>query len=336
MNNLPTGYTARAATMDDVPALADLINARTQRHSGRDGTTLGRLRGQFEFPGLDLEDGTRVVFAPDGALVAFGLVMDWTPPHVQLRALGPVHHDHLGRGIGTALEGWIEARARRAIDRAPDGARVVLHQSAFDVDRTAADFLAARGYAIVRHFWRMGIDLAAPPPPPVWPDGVDVVRLNPQVELRAAFEAIRGVFRDHWGFTDDASDEGFAQFHHQMETDPTFDPAFFTLVKDANGEIVAFCFGAPDLGTGEGLGLIQAVGVTRPWRRRGLALALLHHTFGAFRRAGGTKASLYVDAENLTGATRLYEKAGMHVTELSHEYEKELRAGADLTTRDSE
>jgi ribosomal protein S18 acetylase RimI-like enzyme len=78
---------------------------------------------------------------------------------------------------------------------------------------------------------------------------------------------------------------------------------------------------------------VMSLGVSRPWRRKGLALALLHHTFGEFYRRGKRKVALDVDAHSLTGATRLYEKAGMDVQRQSAVYEKELRSGADLSTQ---
>jgi GNAT superfamily N-acetyltransferase len=78
---------------------------------------------------------------------------------------------------------------------------------------------------------------------------------------------------------------------------------------------------------------VNWLGVRRPWRRRGLALALLHHTFGECYRRGLQKVALGVDASSLTGATRLYEKAGMHVFRQWNTYQKELRAGKDLTTQ---
>ncbi len=81
------------------------------------------------------------------------------------------------------------------------------------------------------------------------------------------------------------------------------------------------------------MGYVHTLGVRRPWRRRGIALALLHHSFGEFFNRGKSKVSLHVDAKSLTGATRLYEKAGMHVDRLSHNYEKELRPGKDLSTQ---
>lgn len=40
-----------------------------------------------------------------------------------------------------------------------------------------------------------------------------------------------------------------------------------------------------------------------------------------------------MDAESLTGALRLYERAGMHVIRQVISYEKEIRAGVDLATR---
>ncbi|MCX6049182.1 MAG: GNAT family N-acetyltransferase, partial [Chloroflexi bacterium] len=78
---------------------------------------------------------------------------------------------------------------------------------------------------------------------------------------------------------------------------------------------------------------VSDLGVRRPWRRQGLALALLHHAFGEFYRRGIKKVGLGVDASSLTGATKLYEKAGMSVFRQHDSYEKELRSGKDLVTQ---
>ncbi len=72
------------------------------------------------------------------------------------------------------------------------------------------------------------------------------------------------------------------------------------------------------------------MGVLREWRKHGLGLALLRHSFDEFYRRGAKSAGLGVDAENLTGATRLYEIAGMRVWRVNCTYEFELRAGKDL------
>jgi mycothiol synthase len=40
-----------------------------------------------------------------------------------------------------------------------------------------------------------------------------------------------------------------------------------------------------------------------------------------------------VDASSLTNATRLYERAGMHITQQYDTYELEIRSGKDLAKR---
>jgi ribosomal protein S18 acetylase RimI-like enzyme len=72
------------------------------------------------------------------------------------------------------------------------------------------------------------------------------------------------------------------------------------------------------------MGWIGAIGVREHWRRRGLGLALLRHGFAELYRRGEHVIGLGVDAENPTGATRLYERAGMRVAWSAALYEKRL------------
>ncbi len=53
-------------------------------------------------------------------------------------------------------------------------------------------------------------------------------------------------------------------------------------------------------------------------------MALLQRSFAEFRARGGEQAKLVVDSENLTGATRLYERAGMRISRQYDRYEKVL------------
>ena len=77
-------------------------------------------------------------------------------------------------------------------------------------------------------------------------------------------------------------------------------------------------------------GWVHDVAVRRPWRRRGLGLALLRQAFGAFYGRGTRRVELGVDAQSPTGATRLYERAGMRATHQYAAYQKELRPGKDV------
>jgi ribosomal protein S18 acetylase RimI-like enzyme len=73
-----------------------------------------------------------------------------------------------------------------------------------------------------------------------------------------------------------------------------------------------------------GGGFVGALGVRSPWRGRGIGAALLQHAFAEYCRRGLTHVSLGVDAENPTGATRLYERVGMRVVSEDVVFEKEL------------
>ncbi len=86
------------------------------------------------------------------------------------------------------------------------------------------------------------------------------------------------------------------------------------------------------------MGWVGSLSVRRPWRRRGLGLALLLHSFHALQERGKARVGLGVDAQNLTGATRLYEKAGMHSDPRRQwsVYEKELRPGIELSVQTME
>ncbi|HEV2582694.1 MAG TPA: GNAT family N-acetyltransferase, partial [Ktedonobacteraceae bacterium] len=82
-----------------------------------------------------------------------------------------------------------------------------------------------------------------------------------------------------------------------------------------------------------GDGWVNTLAVLRPWRKQGLGMALLLHSFREFYQRGKRKVGLGVDSQNLTGATRLYQRAGMHVAREHITYEKELRAGIELSTQ---
>jgi ribosomal protein S18 acetylase RimI-like enzyme len=56
-----------------------------------------------------------------------------------------------------------------------------------------------------------------------------------------------------------------------------------------------------------------------------LGTALLRRAFIEFFRRGTRRVALAVDTQSLTGATRLYERAGMWVERLYSVYRKELR-----------
>jgi mycothiol synthase len=123
------------------------------------------------------------------------------------------------------------------------------------------------------------------------------------------------------------------QWHHLISTDPHFDPSvWFVAEHIASGEIAGVSICRKRSWTDPNKGYLGSLSVRRPYRRNGLAMALLKHTFRAFWLRGTNTILLSVGADNLTGATHLYKKAGMQVTRHQMMYEKELRAGVEYST----
>ena len=168
------------------------------------------------------------------------------------------------------------------------------------------------------------------PPEPIWPEGISMRLYNPNTDAYAVFEVDEEVFQDHFGYVKEPPEEAYKKFTHHMTKDDSYDPSLWFLAVEGN-EIVGIClcrkFGLEDKEAGH----VSSLGVKRPWRRQGIALALLQHAFYEYYKRGKRKVDLGVDAESLTGATDLYLKAGMFVLRQFDLYEKELRPGKDLS-----
>ncbi len=330
---LPAGYTARPATLADADALAGLFNACSRALLGVDQHRADDWAREWQLPGADLATDTRVVMAPGGMLAAYNSV--WaTAPYWKLEHWGHVHPDHRGRGLGAWLMAWAEARMLAAVRLAAPEARVTALGWVNSLERSTHRLLRAWGHRVVRHNLRMVIDLEAPPPDPEWPAGVSVRTFVPGQDDRATLQTVHDCFRDSWGWVEMPFEEHLERWQQYRATDPDFDPSLWFLAM-ADGRIVGTALCQKATVEDPGLSWISTVGVLRPWRRHGVALALLQHSFAEIYRRGQRKAGLGVDADSLTGATRLYEKAGMR-PDPQRQYqiwEKELRPGAELSTQ---
>jgi mycothiol synthase len=334
LRGLPDSYRMRPVTLNDVEGAVALINAHLLEQLGEAWLEGGDLRAEWEMPGRDLGDSVRVVETPDGGLVGYVEVWD-LEPHVRVHVQAYVHPEFRGEGIGTALCQWAEGRARQAIAKAPPDARVTMDQSALSTDSAARDLLERQGYQLIRSSYEMVIEMDAPPPEPAVPAGITIRPYVPGQEEDAVLLAERDAFRDHWGYIDQPLEEDRERQRHWIANDPRYDPSlWFVAMDDGVVAGVSLCClraaGVPEVG------YVDSLAVRRPWRRRGVGLSLLHHSFGEFYRRGTRKVWLGVDAQSLTGATRLYEKAGMRVERQYIDYIKELRPGIDRSTQSLE
>jgi mycothiol synthase len=289
-------------TPADAPGVTSLIRATDSQFLGESELTEKDLLDEWR--DLDLARDTWVVEV-GGRLAGYAALH--TTPHRYID--GYVHPDARARGVGSRLLELAEAEARRR-------GMETIHTAVLDKDERALELLRSRGYREARRFYRMTIELDGPPPAPEWPGGLEVAPFA-ESEAEAFHAALDEAFVKEWGHERESSVDWRARRERAG-----FDPTLWFAAKDADEIAAAMICDEERFG----MGWIASIGVREPWRRRGLGLALLRHAFGELFRRGQRVVGLGVDAENPTGATRLYERAGMKVAWSATFFEKELVA----------
>ena len=248
--------------------------------------------------------------------------------NVRTRELGPSHHVEgwvrpafRRHGLGRALLHWAEARAREvALVDGRAGERS-LGSWPDEAQAGAVALYESEGYAIVRYGFMMVRDLTEPIPELPLPDGLELRPVEP-VDHRRIWDADVEAFRDHWdpGERTDADFEGWF-------ASPELDTGLWRVAWDGDevaGSVMNFIYPTENETLGKQRGWLDHVSVRRPWRRRGLASALIAASMRALRDVGMTDAALGVDAENPSGALRVYENLGFRRTRTGVAYRKAM------------
>ncbi len=329
---LAPGFSARPTTLADAAAATDVFNAASLKYTGKPHISLEQTLTFWHLPGFELARHSRVVVAPDGRVVA-NVDVDMTAA-VPVRPLiwARVHPDYEGLGIGAAMLAWAEQCARTVFPHVPPDVRVSVLSVGIPQTAVAAHrFLESRGFCHTRDFWRMVIDLKEKPPTPAWPPGIVLSTMAQHPDLRPIVAAKEEAFRDHWGHIDQPLDHAEQKMRHWLESDSSHDPESWLLALDGD-QIAGICLCRQGDHSDPDMGWVNILAVRRPYRGCGLGMALLQQSFNYFFQRGFKRAGLTVDASSLTGATRLYEKAGMSVQQHYMDFEKELRPGRTITT----
>jgi mycothiol synthase len=308
----PAPYALRPFDPDrDFPEVVELIG-EVSRHDGEHQfPTVESLAVEWapngrHQPALDIrvaEDGDRVV----------GVVRhSWREreQHVQHRIETWVHPERRRQGLGRRLLEWAEARARESVR---DGSGGPTHRSHVfggaisEVNPAAVAFAAATGYSPARYHFEMRRPLGNPIPEVPLPAGLELRPVLPE-HHRAIWDADEEAFRDHWDAAV-VTDDDYVQFF----SDPDLDTSLWQVAwagDEVAGLVINGIYPHENERMGLRMGWVDSVATRRPWRRRGVAGALIARSLAILRDRGMEQAVLGVDTENPTGALGLYERFG--------------------------
>jgi mycothiol synthase len=298
----PRGYTVRPATTEDLGLVMEMMGAADQVDWGEPDFTESMLLQDWRLPRLDMTKDTWLVLDDEGWAAGYAWLYE-REDHTKLDGWGLVHPGHRGRGIGTYLVDRIEARARQHAKQAPPESEVLLTLGVPAPDPHARELHERRGYDAVRHFWRMDVTVEGEVPKAEAPAGMRMRPFGGEADERAVHAGLEEAFAHHRGHVY----RSFEEWRGMWIEDEAFDPTLWLLVEEGD-ELAGALLGQ----ILDGVGWVSTLGVRSPWRG-GVGQALLRRSFGLFRDRGIEKVSLFVDAQNATRATALYEKVGMRV-----------------------
>jgi mycothiol synthase len=286
----------REATLEEAASVAGLLNQHGQSVFGEAEVDEAEARHWLAMPGLWVRVAER-----DGDLVGY----------LDVNSMGEDGSTWLD--LRALDAGAAEALLAAGSSHAGTGTTRVVVQGADEILRGVAE---AAGWKPVRQSYQMRIELSDAIPEPQWPEGIAVRTMEPGEEERI-YEASNAAFADHWDF----HPQPFDRWRAYAFGGESFDPSLTWLAEDGR-ELAGISVNRWHFSGDPKFGWIEILGVRPQWRRRGLATALLQHSFRDFRSRGGTRVGLGVDAENTTGAVRLYEGVGMQVARRNDLYER--------------
>jgi len=334
-NEWPAGWVERAPRSDDVDLILELVNARSQRLWGESQATREGVEVFLSSPRLDRNADVRLVLDQDGTLAGMAFVGNPGKPYADFPCPA-LSHPRYEEDAGhiDRLQSWTLRRAHELAVLASPDIRVVASALVAAQDQAWRVALDRAGFRLVRVHNHMRIDLATPLAWAPWPAGIAVRTAVIEQDLETIMACREEAWRDHWGFVEQPFDQVLAERREAIKAQgASFDPTLWFLAVDGS-EIVGLSLCDDRIVDDRTRGYVGTLAVRPAWRKRGIALALLHHTFAEFRRRGYAAVELDMDSQNLTGASRLCERAGMRGVRQFVTYEKELRPGIDLATRE--
>lgn len=303
---------------EDYPHMLAVINASKQADQIERSDTLEDIARNYAHLHHS-NPYTDMIFAEvNGEVIAYGRV-EWNVDAEGLWLgfhLAFVHPAWRRKGIGTAILRYNEARLRAIAEGqlanrelVPDTARF-FETWVTDTEAGKEALMFKEGYTPVRYGFSMVRQLSEPIEITPMPEGLEIRPVLPE-QYRAVWDASQEAFRDHWGYIPAPEEE-----YQRWLKEPEFEPELWKVAWEGDqvaGMVLNFIDRDENEEYHRKRGYTEGISVRRPWRRRGLARALLTRSLQMFKEMGMDEAALGVDSQNLSGAFNLYESVGFRV-----------------------
>lgn len=234
-----------------------------------------------------------------------------------------VHPTWRSLELNRSLLQWVRQRCKAIVQTFEQSGNPILRASLRNMEKEQVlrEALEAEEFRPVRFMNRMARDLSEPISVSPMPEGLEV-RPVPETRYRELLLVLDEAFQDHWGHAP-IPESAFEQW----TSSPLFNPTLWQVAWDGNqiaGGVLNFVDEEANQQFGVRRGWTDPIFTRRPWRKRGLAQALLMRSLAMFSEMGMTEAALGVDTQNPNGAFDLYEKCGFQSVMYSVIYEAEL------------
>lgn len=228
------------------------------------------------------------------------------------------------KGIGRVMLLWMESRLRQIAAGHPADQPKFFEAFVSQHEVGRAALLEKEGYRPIRYFFEMVRRSLEDIPDFPLPDGLEVRPVLPE-HYRLIWDSANEAFQDHWGFAPPTEQH----YQEWLGNTTIFQPDIWQIAWDQQtnqiaGQVRTFIDHAQNEKINRKRGYTEFISVRRPWRRRGLARALIVRSLQAQKEQGMTESALNVDSENLSGALHIYEDCGFRVVKQNTIYRKPL------------
>jgi ribosomal protein S18 acetylase RimI-like enzyme len=288
----------RPATIDDAPAILDILTAHEVPLIGRANATLEDVVDDLGEPGWNIETDGWLAHAGDGTPIGWA----WTSRKgssgiADISISRRPGHDE----VAAVLWDLAERRAQELVDDP------TIDVGIFPNDELMRGLAEQRGYDPAATFIRMRIDHAMRVAYPSLPDGVQLCHGTTSEQVRRDFLNVRNEsFADHFGFVFKEYDTWVTE----REASSAHDWSLLH-VAYVDGEPAAGILRTNNFVPDENCGYVLTLGTAPKYQSRGLAGSLLRYAFAADAEQGRMGTILHVDSNPKRPALGLYQRHGM-------------------------